>query len=89
MAYIGRTPTGSILTGADIADGSISTAKIADTAVSTAKIADTAISTAKIADDAVGNTKLNLASVQPRIVDLNKYRNDKDKYWFLFSEIIL
>ena len=52
MAYIGRTPTGSILTGADIADGSISTAKIADTAVSTAKIAD----------DAVGNTKLNLAS---------------------------
>ena len=52
MAYIGRTPTGSILTGADIADGSISTAKIADTA----------ISTAKIADDAVGNTKLNLAS---------------------------
>ena len=52
MAYIGRTPTGSILTGADIADGSISTAKLADTAVSTAKIAD----------DAVGNTKLNLAS---------------------------
>ena len=28
MAYIGRTPTGSILTGADIADGSISTAKL-------------------------------------------------------------
>jgi len=52
MAYIGRTPTNSILTGADIADGSISTAKLADTAVSTAKIAD----------DAVGNTKLNLAS---------------------------
>ena len=52
MAYIGRTPTNSILTGADIADGSISTAKIADTAVSTAKIAD----------DAVGTTKLNLAS---------------------------
>jgi hypothetical protein len=52
LAYIGRTPTGSILTGADIADGSISTAKLADTAVSTAKIAD----------DAVGNTKLNLAS---------------------------
>ncbi len=52
MGYIGRTPTGSILTGADIADGSISTAKLADTAVSTAKIAD----------DAVGNTKLNLAS---------------------------
>jgi len=53
MSYLGRSPTGSILTGADIADGSISTAKIADTAVSTAKIADTAISTAKIADDAV------------------------------------
>ena len=52
MGYIGRTPTGSILTGADIADGSISTAKLAVTAVSTAKIAD----------DAVGNTKLNLAS---------------------------
>jgi hypothetical protein len=52
LGYIGRTPTGSILTGADIADGSISTAKLADTAVSTAKIAD----------DAVGNTKLNLAS---------------------------
>jgi hypothetical protein len=52
MSYLGRSPTGSILTGADIADGSISTAKIADTAVSTAKIAD----------DAVGNTKLNLAS---------------------------
>ena len=62
MGYIGRTPTGSILTGADIADGSISTAKLADTAVSTAKIADTAISTAKIADDAVGNTKLDLTA---------------------------
>jgi len=72
MAYIGRTPTGSILTGADIADGSISTAKLADTAVSTAKIADNAIVSSKItdgtiatgdiADDAIGNTKLNLAS---------------------------
>ena len=50
MAYIGRTPTGSILTGADIADGSISTAKLADTAVSTAKIAD----------EEVGKTKFNL-----------------------------
>ena len=50
MAYIGRTPTGSILTSADIADGSISTAKLEDTAVSTAKIAN----------DAVGNTKLDL-----------------------------
>ena len=49
MAYIGRTPTGSILTGADIADGSISTAKLADTAVSTAKIADNSITTAKTA----------------------------------------
>ena len=58
MGYIGRTPTGSILTGADIADGSISTAKLTDTAVSTAKIADTAISTAKIADDAVTNAKV-------------------------------
>jgi hypothetical protein len=57
LGYIGRTPTGSILTGADIADGSISTAKLADTAVSTAKIADTAISTAKIADNAVTTTK--------------------------------
>ena len=47
MGYIGRTPTGSILTGADIADGSISTAKIADTAVSTAKIADDAVTAAK------------------------------------------
>ena len=33
LGYIGRQPTGSILTGADIADGSISTAKLADTAV--------------------------------------------------------
>ena len=47
MGYIGRTPTGSILTSADIADGSISTAKLADTAVSTAKIADDAVTTAK------------------------------------------
>ena len=53
MAYIGRTPTGSILTGADIADGSISTAKIADTAVSTAKIADSSITTSKTAFDDV------------------------------------
>ena len=52
MGYVGRTPTGSILTSADIADGSISTAKLADTAVSTAKIAD----------DAVGNTKLDLTA---------------------------
>ena len=57
MAYIGRTPTNSILTGADIADGSISTAKLADTAVSTAKIADTAISTAKIADNSITTAK--------------------------------
>jgi hypothetical protein len=62
MAYIGRTPTGSILTGADIADGSISTAKLADTAVSTAKIADTAISTAKIADDAVTLAKAGFSA---------------------------
>ena len=47
MAYIGRTPTGSILTSADIADGSISTAKIADSAISTAKIADDAVTTVK------------------------------------------
>ena len=52
MGYIGRQPTGSILTGADIADGSISTAKLADTAVSKAKIAN----------DAVDNTKLDLTS---------------------------
>jgi len=57
LGYIGRTPTGSILTGADIADGSISTAKLADTAVSTAKIADTAISTAKIADNSITTAK--------------------------------
>ncbi len=57
MGYIGRQPTGSILTSADIADGSISTAKLADTAVSTAKIADDAISTAKIADSAVTAAK--------------------------------
>ena len=47
MGYVGRTPTGSILTSADIADGSISTAKLADTAVSTAKIADDAVTAAK------------------------------------------
>jgi len=43
MAYIGRTPTGSILTSADIADGSISTAKLADDAVDNTKrdLADT------------------------------------------------
>jgi len=71
MAYIGRTPTGSILTGADIADGSISTAKIADTAVSTAKIADTAISTAKIADDAVTNAKTAFDDVPFRNLIIN------------------
>ena len=49
MGYIGQAPTGSILTGADIADGSISTAKIADTAISTAKVADNSITTAKTA----------------------------------------
>jgi hypothetical protein len=53
MAYIGRTPTGSILTADDIADGSISTAKLADTAVSTAKIADDAVTNAKTAFDDV------------------------------------
>jgi hypothetical protein len=47
--YVGRTPTNSILTGADIADGSISTAKLADTAVSTVKIADDAVTSAKTA----------------------------------------
>ena len=71
MAYIGRTPTGSILTGADIADGSISTAKLADTAVSTAKIADTAISTAKIADDAVTNAKTAFDDVPFRNLMIN------------------
>ena len=53
MAYIGRTPTGSILTGADIADGSISTAKIADNAIVTGKITDGTIATGDIADSAV------------------------------------
>jgi len=38
MGYIGRTPTGSILTSADIADGSISTAKLADDAVDNTKL---------------------------------------------------
>lgn len=57
MAYIGRTPTGSILTGADIADGSISTAKIADNAIVTGKITDGTIATADIADSAVTAVK--------------------------------
>ena len=69
--YIGRTPTGAILTSADIADGSISTAKLADTAVSTAKIADTAISTAKIADDAVTNAKTAFNDVPFRNIIIN------------------
>lgn len=47
MGYIGRTPTGSILTSADIADGSISTAKLEDSAVTTAKITDNAVTAAK------------------------------------------
>ena len=47
MAYIGRTPTGSILTSADIADGSISTAKLEDSAVTTDKITDNAVTAAK------------------------------------------
>jgi hypothetical protein len=47
MGYIGRTPTGSILTSADIADGSISTAKLEDNAVTTAKITDNAVTAAK------------------------------------------
>ena len=47
MGYIGRTPTGSILTSADIADGSISTAKLEDNAVTTAKIIDNAVTAAK------------------------------------------
>ena len=71
MSYLGRAPTGSILTGADIADGSISTAKLADTAVSTAKIADTAISTAKIADDAVTNAKTAFDDVPFRNLIIN------------------
>lgn len=71
MSYIGRTPTGSILTADDIADGSISTAKLADTAVSTAKIADTAISTAKIADDAVTNAKTAFNDVPFRNIIIN------------------
>jgi hypothetical protein len=53
LAYIGRTPTGSILTGADIADGSISTAKIADNAIVTGKITDGTIATGDIADSAI------------------------------------
>lgn len=47
MGYIGRTPTGSILTSADIADGSISTSKLEDNAVTTAKITDNAVTAAK------------------------------------------
>jgi hypothetical protein len=38
MGYIGRTPTGSILTSADIADGSIITAKLANDAVDNTKL---------------------------------------------------
>mgnify|MGYP003125965406 FL=1 len=57
MSYLGRSPTGSILTGADIADGSISTAKIADNAIVTGKITDGTIATADIADSAVTAVK--------------------------------
>ena len=63
MGYIGRTPTGSILTGADIADGSISTAKLADTAVSTAKIADNAIVTGKITDGTIATADIANSAV--------------------------
>jgi len=71
LGYIGRTPTGSILTGADIADGSISTAKLADTAVSTAKIADTAISTAKIADNSITTVKTAFDDIPFRNIIIN------------------
>ena len=57
MSYLGRSPTGSILTGADIADGSISTSKIADNAIVTGKITDGTIATGDIADSAVTAVK--------------------------------
>ena len=92
MGYIGRTPTGSILTGADIADGSISTAKIADTAVSTAKIADTAISTAKIADDAVTNAKVTgfgkVIQVISQVHNTQVGANNQDVQTFNFETAI-
>jgi hypothetical protein len=49
MAYIGRTPTGSILTSADIADGSINSSKILDGSVSNDDLAGS-IATSKLAD---------------------------------------
>jgi len=43
MAYIGRTPTGSILTSADIADGSINSSKILDGSVSNNDLTNSSI----------------------------------------------
>ena len=43
MAYIGRTPTGSILTSADIADGSVNSSKILDGSVSNNDLANSSV----------------------------------------------
>ena len=43
MGYVGRTPTGSILTSADIADGSVNSSKILDGSVSNNDLANSSI----------------------------------------------
>ena len=69
MGYIGNAPYQGVITGGDIADGTIEEADIKNDAVTTQKIedanitegklADSAVTTAKIANNAVTDAKLN------------------------------
>ena len=61
MAYIGRTPTGSILTSADIADGSVNSSKILDGSVSNDDLAGS-IATSKLADGSTFATTNGITS---------------------------
>jgi len=71
MGYIGRTPTGSILTSADIADGSISTDKLADDAVDNTKLdlADTYAFTGTVSGAGGGIFESQLLHVQDQKAD--------------------
>ena len=52
-----------VVSGASVADGSVSTAKIADSAITAAKIADGTVVAAEIASNAITTVKINDAAV--------------------------
>ena len=66
-----------VVSGASVADGSVSTAKIADSAITAAKIADGTIVAAEIASDAITTAKILDANVTTAKIASSAITTDK------------